>query len=171
MKILLDTNFIRNLGKARQLELLSKFAEQLKWEYYLPKIVYGELAKRSVPKEITDLITKNKIKIETCEQDSFERLQLKFFSLGEGELEAICIVNKCEDRKFRCYLIMTDDEEAQKKAFSLGMSSFGTVFFLFTANQKGLLKKDEAKTSLDLLNRNGFAVDSELERDFLKRLV
>lgn len=171
MKALLDTNFIRNLEKAKNLCLMSDFVKKFDWQFYLPRIVNEELRKKTIPKKIQKLLENNLIKLESCNDLSYKKLSLMFFSLGEGELEAICIVDQCEDRTFKNYLILTDDKPAQKIASSLGMSSLGTPAFLFTANQNNLLDKVGLVKSLDFLEKNGFLIDPLVKEDIAKRML
>ena len=170
MKVLLDTSFIRNLQKTEQLGLLSVVAKDLNLEFYIPTRVKNELQQKSIPEEIQILVNSNNMKIECCDEVSYQKLSLRFFNLGEGELEAICIVDKCEDRTFKNYIIMTDDEPAQKIASSLGMSTWGTIAFLFTANQKCFIKKEEIIASLRSLEKDSFFIDPLVMKDIMSRI-
>ena len=91
--------------------------------------------------------------------------------LDEGELEAICIVSLCKDQTFKIYLILTDDNAAQRKAGDLGMKSLDIVTFLFTANQEGFLTKNTVLDSLNILSAENYNIPTDLRKDIEKRLV
>ena len=84
----------------------------------MPITIRGELAAGGIPLEIQNLLKDGTIGIESCGQTQIHLLVTKYelYSLDDGELEAICIVDKCEDKTFKNYLILTDDVAAQKSA-------------------------------------------------------
>ena len=104
----------------------------------MPETVREELTARDIPLKINNLLKTDVIGVESCNRRQFLVARYGLHSLGEGELEAICIVDECEDRTFKNYLILTDDVAAQKSAMRLGMSSLDILMFLLASHQKNL---------------------------------
>lgn len=171
MKILLDANFIRNLQSIRRIGLISGFVKQNNSEFNIPAKVIEELEKKNIPKEIQNLIDREIISIAQCTETNYKQLSMRFLGLGEGELEAICLVSICLDNTFKDYVIMTDDDEAQKMAASMGINSLSIVSFLLMANHVGLLNSKEALESLDKLDKGIFTIESAVRTEFTSHLI
>lgn len=171
MKTLLDTSFVRHLEQVKQITLLSTFVKNLKWEFVMPAIVHNELNVKGIPNEIKKSLQNGDIDIESCNNAEFIIIKAKFLGLDDGELDAICIVNKCKDRKFNNYLILTDDISAQIKAGTLGIKSLDILMFLFLSNQRGFISKKLAHDAMKILEENGYFIDTIVKTDYLKRLT
>ena len=170
MKILLDTSFIRHLDAVHQISLLSP-ASSLDWMFVIPQTVLNELSQRDIPSEIQTLLDEDVIKLDSCSEQDFITIPSVILGLDDGELEAICIINKCENRQFLDYLLLTDDGPAQKKAGQLGINSLDIISFLLLLNQRNILAADVAIQSLSILEQTVYHIDHEVKRDFLKRLT
>lgn len=170
MKVLLDTNFIRHLSLVNQISLLDVVATNLGWEFIIPQKVKDELSDKGIPNQLLGFLTDNSIKTECCTDHEISLMPSMILSLDDGELEAICIINKCEDRQFKDYLFLTDDKPAQKKAGRFCISSLDITAFLYHASQKNLLDKNLAISSLDTLEGNGYEIEKAIRNDFIKNL-
>lgn len=171
LKALLDTSFLRHLESINGVGLISVMTKKLEWEFKIPQIVVNELNRGTTGNHLRTIMSEGIIQIDSCTEKEFSLIRQSLLGLDDGELEAICIVNKCDDRKFKEYLILTDDRPAQRKAFQIGMSSLDVVTFLFFANQKGCLEKELAMNSLEILKKQGYSVDKLVQSDFEKRLI
>ncbi|NIU02377.1 MAG: hypothetical protein GWN01_16190 [Nitrosopumilaceae archaeon] len=143
----------------------------LNWNFIIPKKVCDELQKKSISNQLGGLIDNNIIEVESCSNGLLLQLQKQLIGIDDGELEAICIVDKCEDRKFTQYLILIDDVPAQKKAGELGMKSLDIVMFLFMANQKGFLESKQVRDSITILESAGYFITPPVKKDISKRLI
>ena len=170
MKTLLDTSFLRHLEQINLFRLLVDFSDKLGYEFVMPEIVYSELDAKNIPLEIKKLLKKGIIHIESCNKAEILLTRIKTLSLDDGELEAICIVDKCKDRTFKKYLILTDDKLAQQSSRKLNMSSLDVLMFLFFSNEQGFLSKNQAKDSLEILEDSGYAIKKDVKTDYLLRL-
>ncbi len=170
MKILLDTSFLRHLEQVNLLQLLSTFSENLGWEFVMPEIVHNELRARDVPQEIESFLESGTVNLDSCNQIQFLSVKYRLLGLDDGELEAICIVDKCEDRTFKNYLILTDDIPAQNGSGKLGMNSLDVLMFLFVSNERGFLSKNIAENALETLESSGYNIDGAVKVDYLQRL-
>lgn len=92
-------------------------------------------------------------------------------SLDEGELEAICIINKCVDRGFKDYMLLTDDVPAQTKAGRMGINSLDIIAFLLNANKNNLLDKNLAIDSITILDSEVYEIEESVYEDFIKNLI
>ena len=171
MKVLLDASFLRHLQQINQIAILSTFVTSLKWEFILPGIVYNELKVKGIPNELKTLLSSGTIPIKSCSNADFTLMKAKLLGLDDGELDAICIVNKCKDRKFKNYLILTDDIPAQTKAGRLGMSSLDILMFLFLSNQSGFISRKLAQDLMNILENSGYYINPVVKTDYLKRLT
>ena len=152
------------------MDILSVFADKLGWEFILPGAVWDELNAQSVPMQIKKLLY-GKVKIESCTGAELRFIQKMLPGLGAGESDAICIVNKCPDRKFGNYLILTDDVLAQNRAGSLGMNTLDVLMFLFLSNRKGIISKEKALNLVNRLEECGYEIERTVRRDYERRLV
>ena len=161
----------RHTGSAI-LRLLSVWSEMHAWEFVMPKTIHGELDAGGVPLEIENLLNAGAIKVESCSQTQTQLLVTKhrLHSLDDGELEAICIVDKCENRTFKNYLILTDDVAAQKGARKIGMSSLDVLMFLLLSNQEGLLTKDAAMNAVEILEKFEYRIRGPVREDYLNQM-
>ena len=171
MKVLLDASFLRHLELVNGIELICILTNNVGWKFIIPQIVLDELNQKYVHKSIKNFMRNEIIHLDYCTKEEFTLTKQIGLGLDDGELEAICIVNKCEDRQFKEYLILTDDFPAQKKSSKLGINTLDVVSFLFFSNQKGALSADLASKSLEILQNNGYHIDHSVRRDFMKRLV
>ena len=170
MKTLLDTSFLRHLEQINLFRLLIDFSDILRYEFVMPETVYNELDAKNIPPEVRELLEKGIIHIESCNKTEILLTRIKTLSLDDGELETICIVDKCKDRTFKEYLILTDDKLAQQSSRKLNMSSLDVLMFLFLSNNQGFLSKNQAKYSLKILEDSGYAIKKEVKADYLLRL-
>lgn len=170
MKILLDTSFLRHLEQVNLLWLLSSWSEIHAWKFVMPETIYEELTAKSMPLEIENLLKVDTIRIEFCNQIQLLVTRHELHSLDDGELEAICIVDKCKDRTFKNYLILTDDIAAQKSAGKIGMNSLDVLMFLLLSNQKELLTKDAAVNAMSILEESEYSIRSPVREDYLNQI-
>lgn len=170
MKALLDTSFIRHLSTVNQLGLLDSVTRNLGWDFIIPQRVIDELSKKSVPSQLLGLLDANQIKTECCTNHEISLMPSVILSLDDGEIEALCIINKCEDKKFKEYLLLTDDVPAQKKAGRFCINSLDIVAFLYHTNRKGLLDKKPAISALSILQGDGYEIAKVVQTDFIKNL-
>lgn len=171
MKALLDASFLRHLEHVDQLDLLSRFAESHNWKFVLPGIVHAELKVLGIPQKMQRLLDRNKIDIMTCSDMEFKMTKARLLGLDDGELDAICIIDRCEDRTFREYLFLTDDVSAQHKAGELGINSLDVLMFLLLSNQRGFVSKETARNAVAVLESKGYFVDLEVKRDYDSQLT
>ena len=171
MKVLLDTSFLRHLGLVDGFDLILELTNNLGWEFKIPQIVIDELNEKTLDEPLRKFMQEGLIQTDSCTEQEFFSIKQSMLGLDDGELEAICIINKCDDRKFKKYLILTDDKPAQKQSFKLGINSLDIVTFLFYSNQKGLFNKELALKSLEILQENDYYVDREVQNDFHRRLL
>lgn len=171
LRILLDSSFLRHLELVQQIPTISQFSKQKNWEFIIPEIVLNELNINGLSEPLQNLLNDNTINSHQCNENQFSLLQNQLMGLGGGELEAICIVSLCEDQTFKIYLILTDDNAAQRKAGDLGMNSLEIVTFLFTANKEGFLTKNAVLDSLNILSAENYHIPTDLRRDIENRLV
>ena len=170
MKILLDTSFLRHLEQVNLLWLLSSWSEIHAWKFVMPETIHEELAARNIPPEIENLLKTDVIRVESCNQIQLLVAKYGLYSLDEGELEAICIVDKCEDRTFKNYLILTDDCAAQKGAGKIGMESLDVLMFLLSSNQKEFLAKDTAVSAMETLEESEYHIPDSVREYYLNQI-
>ena len=171
MKILLDTSFLRHLEQIGQLDLISNFIESSNWKFILPGIVYNELDAFKIPKKVKRLLKNNKIDIITCSDLEFKIIKARLLGLDDGELDAICIIDRCKDRTFKNYLFLTDDISAQHKAGKLGINSLDVLMFLLFSNQKGFVSKELVSNAMVTLEKEGYFIDFEVKKVYRNQLV
>ena len=136
----------------------------------MPETIHDELTVRGIPLEIENLLQADTIRIESCNQIQLLVARHGLHSLDDGELEAICIVDKCEDRTFKNYLILTDDIAAQKSAGKIGMSSLDVLMFLLFSNQKELLTKDAVVNAMSILEESEYRIRGPVREDYLNQI-
>jgi len=168
LKILLDSSFVRHLESTNNLELIPQIQTLKKWTFIIPQIVQNELEVGGISNHLSDIISQ--IQEDCCNDDEFDLIKSQFMGLDDGELEAICIINQCEDRTFQQYLLLTDDHPAQRRASELGMNSLDTLMFLQASNEMSLLTKDDAITSMTILEEIGFRFENGIKSDYMNRL-
>ena len=130
----------------------------------IPKSVYEEVvikgkAKGFVDAEIVDKAVKDgwiKVVEVQCERE--------FDEIEKGEAEAI------ELALMKSLEFLVDDSTARVIASSLGVKSFGTLRVLYLAAKKGLISKEEAKRTLNLMVREGFRISVDVYSRFLEKL-
>ena len=144
-------------------------SRNLNWQFIMPNTVLCELKEGGIASPLS-LLLETTVSIDSCNDNQISMIKSKVLGLDDGELEAICIVDQCEDRTFRNYLILTDDGPAQKKAGKLGMNSLDVLMFLLVANEQNLLSKKEAINSLEILEKNDYFIDEYVKHDYLNRL-
>lgn len=171
LRILLDSSFLRHLELVQQIPTIPNFSQQKNWEFIIPEIVLNELNVNGLSEPLQNLLDDNTINSHQCNEKQFFFLRNQLMGLGEGELEAICIVSLCEDQTFKIYLILTDDNAAQTKAGDLGMNSLDIVTFLFLANQERFLTKQTVLDSLNILSAENYHIPTDLMADIERRLL
>jgi len=149
---------------------LENFTIQQNWEFYLPLRVKNELNK-PLNQELQNLIQSGTIKEDCANESFFRMLRNRFYNLGDGELDAIGLVDKCIDRTFNDYLILTDDNIAMRRANSLGMKSSGILPYIVMANRSGFVTRVQALNFLMILKNNRFIPSTTAERAFGLSLV
>lgn len=65
--------------------------------------------------EFRRLLDNRTILGNSCTDKQLLAMERRLPQLDYGELEAICIINKCSDKTFKPYVLLTDDNLAQKK--------------------------------------------------------
>lgn len=136
----------------------------------MPATIHGELAARGIPPEIENFLKADVIRVESCNQIQFLVTRYGLYSLDDGELEAICIVDKCEDRSFKNYLILTDDFAAQKGAGKIGMESLDVLMFLLLSNRKELLAQDAAVSAMETLEESEYHIHDSVREYYLNQI-
>lgn len=116
------------------------------------------------------MISDEAVRMVSCTTDELELIKSKVPGLGSGETEALGVVDRCVDRTFKYYIILTDDIVAQKQATRLGMNSLDIASFLFLANQKGAVSKRDVTDALEVLVDLEYCISPDLRDDFLLRL-
>ena len=116
------------------------------------------------------MISDGAVRMVSCTTDEIELIESKVRGLGPGETEALGVVNRCVDRTFKYYIILTDDIIAQKQATRLGVNSLDIASFLFLANQKGAVPKRSVIDALKVLADLEYRISPDLRDDFLLRL-
>lgn len=164
MNVLLDSSVVRHLESTNNLELILQIQQLKNWTFIFPQIVIGELNVGGISKYLAKIISKTKQ--DCCDDNEFNLIKSQFMGLDDGELEAICIINKCEDRKFKHYLLLTDDHPAQHRASELGMNSLDTLMFLLAANEMSLISKFDAIASMKILEKIGFRFENGIKSDY-----
>jgi len=88
----------------------------------------------------------------------------EFSEIERGEAEAIELALK------ESLELLVDDYTARIIASSLGVKPIGTVRVLYLAVKNGLISKDEAKKTLNLMIKEGFRLSIEVYSRFLEEL-
>ena len=140
------------------------------WEFLIPQSVTSELRRKERDRQLEAMMYSGVVLAVSCTANELESVRRQSPGLGLGETEALGVVNRCADRTFKSYVILTDDKPAQKQATKMGMSSLDIVSFLFLANQKGAVSKRAATDALMALVDLKYSVSSNIQNDFLRRL-
>jgi predicted nucleic acid-binding protein len=168
LKILLDANFIINLGKISCGGILRDVSQRNGWDIILPSRVHAEvIAGGRLDNTILDGI--QKVSISTANSTTLNRFMNMYSNLGGGELEAISIAH--DSGALSQYLILSDDNLATRIANKLGIQSLGISTFMILANQQGLLSKRKAIQYMNTLNKNQFSLKKEIYDRFRLSLV
>lgn len=170
MKALLDTSFVRHLISSNALWSLPAMTRGAGWEFLIPQAVVEELRRKDFDRQIEAMMCDGAVRIVSCTTEGLKLIKKQSLGLGRGETEALGVVNQCADRTFRCYVILTDDRAAQKRATKMGMNSLDVVAFLFSANQIGVVSKRDAVSALEKLADIKYRVSPSVRDDFLLRL-
>ena len=88
----------------------------------------------------------------------------EFDEIEKGEAEAIELALK------ESLELLVDDSTARTVASSLGVKPIGTVRVLYLAVKNGLISKDNAKKTLNLMIKKGFRLSIEVYSRFLEEL-
>ena len=88
----------------------------------------------------------------------------EFSEIERGEAEAIELALK------ESLELLVDDYTARIIASSLGVKPIGTVRVLYLAVKNGLISKDDAKKTLNLMIKEGFRLSIEVYSRFLEEL-
>lgn len=141
---MLDANFIINLKEIECSYLLSHVSKKLGWTYYLtPKVKEESTVQSPLDLEIVSQIQEGIIVNISCNKMTFNFLKGIYGGLGDGELEAISIINDCIDKTFSQYLFFSNDNKAVARAEELGMKSQGILTFLKLCNDYNIISKQE----------------------------
>ena len=105
------------------------------------------------------LLENSTIQCNSCTDEQLLAMELRLPQLDSGELEAICIINKCHDRTFKPYVLLTDDNLAQKKASTMGMSSIDIVAFLCYALRLDLPSRENILNAIGVLQNNAYCIE------------
>lgn len=151
LKALLDTSFVRHLISSNALWSLPAMTRGAEWEFLIPQAVVEELRCKDFDGQIETMMCEGAVRIVSCTTEGLKSIEKQGLGLGRGETKALGVVNQCADRAFRCYVILTDDRAAQKRAAKMGMNSLDVVAFLFSANQIGVVSKRDAVSALEKL--------------------
>ena len=157
--IVLNASPLISLGKISGLQLLKKCFE----EVIIPNEVYEEIIHKEYNIESVALkksIDEEWIKIEKVNTHRI----LKTASIGKGEKEAISLAFK-----YKCILIL-DDDNARKFAELLGIEVHGTLYCIYLAYKKEIIKKEQVKDMVKKLIDNGFYISTEVYSEFLDLL-
>ena len=140
------------------------------WEFLIPQSVTSELSRKERDRQLEAMMDSGAILAVSCTANELESVKRQSRGLGLGETEALGVVNRCADRTFKSYVVLTDDKAAQKQATKMGMSSLDIVSFLLLANQEGAVSKRAATDALMALVDLKYSVRSDIQNDFLLRL-
>ena len=88
----------------------------------------------------------------------------EFSEIERGEAEAIELALK------ESLELLVDDYTARIIASSLGVKPIGAVRVLYLAVKNGLISKDDAKKTLNLMIKEGFRLSIEVYSRFLEEL-
>ena len=148
--------------------LIEDFAKNKEWKFFVPQIVINELESKGIDNKFRRFLENGTVMIDSCTDKQLSVTRQRLPSLDCGELEAICIINKCSDKTFKSYVILTDDNVAQKKATEMGMNSMDVVAFLFYALQLRFLSCESALNAIDVLQNNAYHIENGILDQFQK---
>ena len=157
--IVVNTSPIITFGKQGKLDLLKQCFGKIK----IPESVYREVMEKKDSVESIVLeraISENWIEVENVEINK----SLNTKNLGKGEKEAItsALKNKC--------VVLIDDDSAKQYASILDVEAHGSLYVLYAAYMKNIIKKEEAKRIFEAMIRDGFYVSTDVYAKFLELL-
>lgn len=149
--------------------LVEGFTRNNGWQFFVPRVVLNELERKGLDNEFKHLLENDIILGDSCTDDQLLSIEQRLPQLDCGELEAICIINKCSDKTFKPYVILTDDSLAQKKATTMGISSIDVVAFLCHALRLDLLSCECTLNAIAVLQNSAYGIESGI-LDQIKRM-
>ncbi|MCD6373830.1 MAG: DUF3368 domain-containing protein [Thermococcus sp.] len=140
-----DTTVLSNFAKTGSLGILKRIlgetaliTPQVMAEFKVG-IERGRYPPLEIPLTITELTPE--------EEELYKLLAMK---LGKGEASCIAVA------KHRCFILLSDDYDARKKARLLGVKVSGTIGVLVLGIKKGVLTVEEGNRLLEKMIEKGF---------------
>lgn len=148
------------LAKVGKLYLLKELFQTV----LIPKSVYNEVVIEGKKRGFVDAEIVEKAVKEGWLKVVDVRTKITFDEIERGEAEAIELALK------KSLDLLVDDYTARTIAMSLGVKPIGTLRVLFLAVKNGLISKDTAKKTLNLMIMEGFRLSIEVYSRFLEEL-
>lgn len=145
-KLVFDNAVLSNFARINKLELLFYLSKELITTREVIEEVKNGIRKKPALFSIIELVDKNEISIGTLEQIDNIILMDNLIQervLGIGEISAMALAKEVNG------LFITDDEQASKKAASIGIEIFNKYEFRDTINFLELLLKNKRITRSD----------------------
>ncbi|MCK5211320.1 hypothetical protein KAJ89_01335 [Candidatus Parcubacteria bacterium] len=145
-KLVFDNAVLSNFARINKLELLFYLSKELITTKEVIEEVKKGIRKKPTLFSIIELVNKNKISVGTLEQTEsiiFMDGLIQGRVLGIGEISAMVLAREVNG------LFITDDEQASKKAASIGIEIFNKHEFRDTVNFLEILLKNKQITKND----------------------
>jgi len=124
----------------------------------IPKSVYEEVVVEGKRKGFVDAEI-----VEKAVKDGWIKV-VEFDEIERGEAEAIELALR------KSLNLLVDDSTARVIASSLGIKPIGSLRVLYLAVKNGLISKDVARKTLNLMINKGFRLSIEVYSRFLEEL-
>lgn len=157
--IVINSSPLINLGKQGRLEIFKNCFGKILIAY----AVYQEVIKKTgspeavaVKKAIDDRwVIVEKVPIHTT---------LNTLKIAQAEKEAISLATKHNS------LLIIDDDIAKRYAAILGVEAHGTLYVLYLACIKNIIKQDNAKNIFNTIVKDGFYLSTDIYINFMELL-
>ena len=156
--IVADSSPVIILAKQGLLELFKKCFQKL----IIPQSVYEEIMQKNTPEAVA-LTKAIKDKWVSIEKVAINPI-LKTEKIGQGEKEAISLALK------RKSILIIDDDSSKKYASIFGVEAHGTLYIVYLACIKNLIKRNDALNVLKSIVADGFYVSAEIYNRFYELL-
>lgn len=156
--IVADSSPVIILAKQGLLELFKKCFQKL----IIPQSVYEEILQKNTPEAIalTKAIKDKWIFVEKVAINPI----LKTEKIGQGEKEAISLALKHKS------ILIIDDDSAKKYASIFGVEAHGTLYIVYIAFIKNLIRRNDALNVLKNMIADGFYISAEIYNKFYELL-
>ena len=159
MIVVCDTDFLSSLLKVNRLEMVRDlFKEE---NLYIPSAVLGEIARTDL---ITDLLSKNWIKVKKVSDDDLKKMERdkEFAGLGSDEKECLVLC-----MQFRDSMLLISDNKARRIASKNKIVVLNIPAFLFACKEIRILDRGNIATIIRDLKEKDYYEFSEEEKQRL----